>query len=425
MYCLSSQKSTPHNILTFSHFQANLPCPTGTTTACMVEEANPLPGAAFLSEVAEFADGDEAVAVEELRYEPYNRSRSGVSDKPPTSAAYSRTLGFVTTAKLDELEKQRDAYKGFSQVLEEANQPTTTSDENRALIDRLGVLYRSVMDHLAPDEPRLIDGSVNIDDLGVWLARVRTDPNFDKNIVKEWITALETHIKQGERKLEFARLCGQLYTDWLECGDAVTVRSDVSGPLPSQDTTKEDVKQEGRQEMHEQVARLRSIIFQPTNMDTEALEAYLSNAFSSKAAQTVLEDMRTGMANFGQALRDRTITASDMRWTVESLLASDLMLPDKRAALREFTDNQTVLEEVANVINMRLRGLGSWKWPGEAVTVDMRRYLHGKYRAFTDPDILDALFLQWVGIMWGIKFKSDARVIFYSEAWKVALQEMQ
>ncbi|KAJ3565396.1 hypothetical protein NP233_g7655 [Leucocoprinus birnbaumii] len=345
-----------------------------------------------------------------------------VSDKPPTSAAYGRTLGFVTNAKLDELEKQREAYKEFSSVLEDANEPSLSmDDEGHALVDRLGILYRSVLEHLAPDEPRLINGTVNVDDLCIWLARVRTDPNFDKKVVKEWIAALESHIKQGERKLEFAKLCGRLYTDWLESRDSVTVRSDVSGPLPQQDTAKGDTKQEGREEMHEQVARLRSIIFQPTNMDTEALEAYLASVFSSKAAQAILDDMRVGMAKFGSALRDRTITANDMRWTVESLLASDLMSPDKRAALREFTDNQTVLEELSNVINMRLRAFGSWKWPNEAITVDMRRYLHGKYRAFTDPDILDALFLQWVGIMWGMKFKSDARDVFHSEAWKIAV----
>jgi hypothetical protein len=156
-------------------------------------------------------------------------------------------------------------------------------------------------------------------------------------------------------------------------------------------------------------------------VDVDGLEAYLTSVFSSKAARATLDEMRNGMANFGRHLRNRTITVNDMRWTVESLLASDLMQADKRAALREFTDNETVLEEVTNVINMRLRAFGSWKWPDEAILVDMRRYLHGKYRAFTDPDVLDALFLQWVGIMWGIKFKSDTRNVFVSDAWKVAL----
>ncbi|KAF9444912.1 hypothetical protein P691DRAFT_785912 [Macrolepiota fuliginosa MF-IS2] len=362
------------------------------------------------------------VSEPQLRYQPY-RPRSGVADKPPASAAYGHALGFVTSAKLDELEKQHAAYKDFSKVLNTGPAPTDSldgGDQNRVLIDRLGILYNSVINHLAPDDPHIINGNINIHDLGVWLARIRTDPSFDKAIVKEWIEALETHIKQGEVKLEFAKLCGRLYTDWLESGDAVTVRSDVSGPLSEQSGENDDVRQEGRQEMHEQLARLRSIIFERPDIDTGALEAYLDSVFSSKSSTAILQAMREGMATFGRSLRDRTITADDMRWTVESLLASDLMRPDKRAALREFTDNQTVLEEVANVINMRLRALGSWKWSSEGIVVDMRRYLHGKYRAFTDPDILDALFLQWVGIMWGMKFKQDARDVFHSDAWKVA-----
>jgi hypothetical protein len=272
---------------------------------------------------------------------------------------------------------------------------------------------------MSPEESRKIDGGLNIDNLGIWLARVRIDPNFDKNVVKDWIRNLETYIKRGEVKLEFAKLCARLYTDWLESGDAVTVRSDVSGPLP-REASESDVPPGGREEMYEQLARLRSIIFEPTDIDTDALEVYLTELFSSKAASTVWEEMRAGMFAFGKSLQDWTITAEEMRWTVESLLASDLMLPDKRAALREFTDNDTVLEEVANVVNMRLRALGSWKW-AEPITVDMRRYLNGKYRAFTDPDILDALFLQWVGVMWGMKFKQDARDIFSSAAWKVGM----
>ncbi|KAF9442061.1 hypothetical protein P691DRAFT_849759 [Macrolepiota fuliginosa MF-IS2] len=255
-------------------------------------------------------------------------------------------------------------------------------DENRILIDRLGVLYNSVINHLAPDDPHIINGNINIHDLGVWLARIKTDPSFDKPIVKEWIEAPETHIKQ----------------DWLESGDAITVRSNMSGPLSEQSGENDDVRQEERQEMHEQLTRLRSIIFEPPNIDTGALQAYLDSVFSSKSSTAILQAMREGMAAFGRSLRDRTITADDMRWTVESLFASDLMQPDKRAALHEFTDNQTVLEEVAN-------------WSSEGIIVDIRRYLHGKYRTFTDPDILDALFLQW--------FKQDARDVFHSDAWKV------
>jgi len=283
-------------------------------------------------------------------------------------------------------------------------------------VDRLSVLYHAVREHLPSG---IIPDRLHIADLEVWLARVNSDASFDKNVIKEWIDTLETHIKQGQMKLDFAKLCGRMYTDWLESDDAVTSRSDHSGPQPNYiPEIKEPEPRPVGQKGLEQLAKLRSIILQRTNMDTGKLKAYLDEVFSSNS--TMLEDMREGMKLFGKDLRNRTITADDMRWIVESLLASDLMSPDRRAALREFTDNVTILEEVANVINMRLRTLGSWKWPKEGISVEMRRHLHGKYRAFTDPDILDGLFLQWVGVMWSVKFNSDVHNIYRSDAWRTA-----
>ncbi|KAJ6593535.1 hypothetical protein B0H19DRAFT_24212 [Mycena capillaripes] len=109
-----------------------------------------------------------------------------------------------------------------------------------------------------------------------------------------------------------------------------------------------------------------------------------------------------------------------MRWVIKSLLASDLMLEEKRNTLREFTQNNTVMEEIATVMTMRLRSLKTWSWPQDGVQVDMRRHLNGKwqYQAFTDPDLLDALLLQYIGVTWQTKFKQDCLDLFSSKAWK-------
>src|SRR5438034_6621143 len=39
-----------------------------------------------------------------------------------------------------------------------------------------------------------------------------------------------------------------------------------------------------------------------------------------------------------------------------------------------------------------------------------------------DEDILDALFLQFIGIKWSVKFKNILRTFFDSHAWKPASQ---
>ena len=86
--------------------------------------------------------------------------------------------------------------------------------------------------------------------------------------------------------------------------------------------------------------------------------------------------------------------------------------------MRVFAENDMVLDEVASVLNMRLASLGTWSWPSRGVVIEMRRHLNGKYRAFTDPEILDAIFLQYLGVAWQVKFKEVFRDIFRSKAWK-------
>jgi len=60
--------------------------------------------------------------------------------------------------------------------------------------------------------------------------------------------------------------------------------------------------------------------------------------------------------------------------------------------------DKTVLGEVAHVVNMHLFSLSSWPWLEEGVPVEMRRHLNGKYQIFMDEDIIQAIFLRFIGL---------------------------
>jgi hypothetical protein len=143
--------------------------------------------------------------------------------------------------------------------------------------------------------------------------------------------------------------------------------------------------------------RFSSIIFEPKHFDTVALTPYLTDLFDEVALEE-LEKLRIEVKNFSEQLQRKPITAVDIRHAIKDILSSALMNEEGRMTLREFAGNCTALDEVANVLTMRLASLESWSWLSTGVAIEMRRHLNGKYRAFTDPEILDAIFLHYLGV---------------------------
>ncbi|KAF7331732.1 hypothetical protein MKEN_00053000 [Mycena kentingensis (nom. inval.)] len=333
------------------------------------------------------------------------------------SASFGKTLQFITSIKLQELEKQRAAFAAHSAVLDEA---AALKDDLPARVELLLKAVRSWRGSGAIDYNTVLGGKLDLATLDLWLLQARKDPGFSPEVIRAWADILETHIRHTLTRFDFAKLFGSLCNEWLSSGDSVTSKAtsldvDAAASTP---VTPDEFVEVGRKEMHEQQDRLKSLIFQPKTIDVGAYKQYLAELFANGPAPEILENMREGMVEFGEDLRQRTITAEDMQWLVKSLLASDQMSEDKRQTLREFGQNSVVLAEVATVLTMRLASLEDWRWPTQGVQVDMRRHLNGKYRAFTDPDVLDALLLHYIGVMWSVKLKQDILDVYGSKAWK-------
>lgn len=63
-----------------------------------------------------------------------------------------------------------------------------------------------------------------------------------------------------------------------------------------------------------------------------------------------------------------------------------------------------ILTEVADVLNMRLASIDDGEWNSD-LAVEQRRHLNGRYHMYIDEDLLEALFLQYMGVKWSIFFK--------------------
>ncbi|PPQ65030.1 hypothetical protein CVT24_008178 [Panaeolus cyanescens] len=361
----------------------------------------------------------------------------------PHSSSFGQTLQFITSIKLSELEKQSIAYKAHSEsalavshsVLH-ATSPTTA--EVIKAVEQLSKCIKSwtgsgSLSHAKP-YTGIVSGTLQLKNLEYWLQQAAHDPEFavqgGSDYAKRWLRVLESHIKKTQMRFDAAMLFGRLFNEWIGSGNSSAVvyqgpgeddadEGSLAGASEEASTFSEFVEV-GRKEMYEQKQKLISIIFDAHPIDTDALTSYLEDLFSGDEARRALERLRVELKLYGNHLLQQKLTKMDVSNAIKGLLTSGLMDEEKRTTLKAFQENSAAMEELASVLSMRIAGLGGkdgWKWPEEGVRVEMRRALNGKYRAFTDPDIIDALLLQHLGIAWQVKLKQALIRFFDSKAW--------
>lgn len=138
--------------------------------------------------------------------------------------------------------------------------------------------------------------------------------------------------------------------------------------------------------MHEQRAQWESLVFSKSQID-EGIERYLSQLFKSdKQVSKALQFIQESMQKVGDNLwlKRRLFNADSVKTTIRGVLRTDVLSEEKVAILQSFQSEQEVLQEVANILNMRYASLNLWQWTSVdgAIPVQQRRQLDGKYRVF-------------------------------------------
>jgi len=332
---------------------------------------------------------------------------SSSSGNAGSSAGFGQTLQFITTIKLQELEKQRIAYQSHSKVLESAASAKTPLERVKILLE--GVTAWSGSGSVG--EFDVVGGKLKIHDLRRWIDQATIDPSFSPDVLNGFADTLEQHIRHSLTKFECARLFGNLLNEWLVSGDSSTAAGSASKDTVLEESEDEKFIEIGRQELYEQREKLSSLIFSPADVDTNAIEKYLTELFDTERTESSLKSLRSRIQVVCHNLLTKKITENDVKNAIQGIIAIDLLSAEKRDTLQDFLQNTVVLNEVASVLNMRMASIDSWEWP-QPILVEMRRHLNGKYRAFTDPEILDAILLHYIGISWQVTLKNNLTSFF-------------
>ena len=331
----------------------------------------------------------------------------------------------ITSTKLQALAEQRDAFETKKQsILAKLSEESEPRQRVGILLDALSSQNLSAWD---------ITG-LSTDNLRRFLDQSRNDPSVSASLLHDWEDKLKRSLDVKTRQYDHAKLFGRLVTEWLENPNEASIdRNATSKTTPSHDPetmsvdsasgSESSFEQVGRAEMHEQRKEWESIVFKPqSRSDSGTITEYLTKLFGStlkskKLTKTPLENLRERMKSV-KGFGDFDIPI--LKSCIKGLLKTDLLSAEKRRAVTDLRDNDAILNEFSDVLNMQLDTLDSWSWGNDAVPMQMRRHLNGKYRVYMDEEILQALLIHFIGKKWAVLLKEAFQEFFNSGAWKLS-----
>lgn len=338
-----------------------------------------------------------------------------------SGSVFSETLQSITDAKLSELSSKRatfeDRHAAALQGLDKQKDPlsrvTTLAEGLKHCFDI------DTKDGTLQHHDSRLTGDLNR--LDRFLEQARFDPSLSDRILQEWEAMLMRHLDVQLRRYQYATLYGQLVTEWLTPSKKSTTEVDQSSGGKDMGGSFDEIPGKKRLEAREQFEKS---VFEPAKVDRDAVDAYLDSLFSddydaaTKTTTKALAALRESTTAFEARLSTpEQFTTYTVARSIRGLLKTDLFAGEKRTVLKNFQNNDIILSEIADVLNMRISALSTWSWGTGGVPVEQRRRLNGRFDIYMHEDLLQAIFLQFIGVEWSVFFKTVFRH-FRRAAWK-------
>ncbi|PVH84330.1 hypothetical protein DL98DRAFT_485671 [Cadophora sp. DSE1049] len=329
-----------------------------------------------------------------------------------SSDILSQTLSSITSIKLDEISYQRSSFETAKvELLDTARNNTDQASKVKALLE----INDGTLPGLGPVDDNT---STDFDNIARFLQQAKFDPSVSTAIQQEWQAKLEKQLDIHSLKYQYAALYGKLVNEWLS----------ANADKPESDTDMgSGFESIGRKEMHDQRQKWEDMVFKARDTDTAAIDSYLTKLFSStKDIKSAYYSLRLETEAFEkQMAADVHFNQGSLTWVIKGLLRSDLVTDEKRKVLKDFLNNKVVLDEIADVLNMRMSALDKWKWDPAGTPVEQRRQLNGRYRFYHDEDLLQTILLRYIGVKWSVFFKNAFEKFQQTDSvWKSSVARM-
>lgn len=302
----------------------------------------------------------------------------------PTSIL-SQTMRSISLTKIRELEKRRGRYES------QKNKVLAAAEKHPDNIrERITELLSGVKSLHLEDWA----GDPSFNNIDLWLQQSKYDASVPYQLLQSYETVLRSKLDVQSRRLDLGRLWSRLVTEWM---DSTTPMAET----PSSDDGPSD-KDRQEERLKALCERFEKVVFTPLETDEAKIERYMQDLFNGDEGGKALELVRSRVGRSEKSLLngESPFNRGSLRWCINGLLAEDLLSDEKQDVLRGFLKSPAVLDEIADVLNMRFADFDNWSWEaGEGgIPVLPRPQLNGKYRIWMDEDVLQAIFIHYIGI---------------------------
>jgi hypothetical protein len=311
------------------------------------------------------------------------------------SSFLSQTLQSITNTKTREQDKRRKTFEfRKTKITEEAQ---ATSDERarlQVLLNGFNQLSSSNKGVWYVDKDR----KNMVRNVSRYLEQSYRDPSVSSTMLKGFEGNFLKKLEQESQRFIFADLYYRLLGEWTDAKSGPIGKSEAKEE--ELDGSFENIQKYTLQNLKE---KFGSVVFAPLETDEVEIDAYMNSFFEDDDAASILEGIRTEVASFAREFKARTTPFNIIviKQCIQALLTNDLLNDDAKNTLSEFSTNDVVLGEIADVLNLRFSDLDNWSWEAEeGMYYEPRRQANGKFRIMMDQDILQALFLHYIAVNW-------------------------
>lgn len=319
----------------------------------------------------------------------------------------SRTLQNISLSKIRELDSRRNSYEARKQAfLDKAHAASDPRDRLSCLLEGYRELARGGGGSWA-------DGH-SYHNIERWLAQSKYDASIPESKLAKFDSLLRSKLDVQSRRLDMAHLYSRLLTEWME--------TSPSSSSSSSDTTSNAVAvaESQRKRLQELIRKFECVVFEPLETDQAEIHAFLDGLFPDDKSRRHLQSLRDQVSSETAALMNERAPFHQASLTscIRGLLAEDIISDEKRAILQNFLESDVAKEEIADVLNMRFADIRRWQWNAgdRGIPVMPRAGLNGKYRIWADDDILQMIFVQYIGVKLCTIMKSALR-LFMEQVW--------
>ncbi|GLB07723.1 hypothetical protein AtubIFM57258_003085 [Aspergillus tubingensis] len=301
-------------------------------------------------------------------------------------SALSQTLRSLTQSKIRELEKRRKIYEADkAAILEAAHSSQDARQRLEGLLEGARELCPS-----ASSDPTM--GNIER-----WVHQSIYDSSIPPQKLQEFEAQLLRKLNIQSRKLDLADLYSRLLTEWVDPPQQAA--QDESEMVVDDDYMVVDERQ--KQRLQQLCDQFDASVFEPLETNEWQIRAFLDDLFPDEESVNALVNLRRQVRNDTTSFWEEhePFTALSVEYCVRGLLNEELLSEEKREIMNSFLKTPVALTEIADVLNMRYSDIENWAWhAGEnGIPVVPRQQANGKYRIWMDEDLLQLIFLQYIG----------------------------